>query len=1115
MNRYNGALTSLAGLYMLVVFSLSTHYALHWFSDSSVQPLTSVTSSMGYTRKQLKDLNNNAIVSLDTLRNIKELNLQKRRRGRRAGSRRHMFTPGSIHTDDCKSYTYSANDTSLHNDSSIPVITSSRRPRNHHRDQHQPGSVKSNLIQIDIQPTTQVKTNQVKLSLVNTRSIRNKVDDYMEHLSTSNIDVSLITETWMSHMDTQTIAELKSDSYDFDHVPRLERMGGGLAIHWKKEYTVKRLKDGKHDSFDYAEWKLTSQARSVVIILVYHAPYSTVSPVTNTMFLEEFAEYLAEITTDYLGCDYLIAGDFNIHMDDHTDSTAHNLQDILECNGLVNHVEVPTHEAGHILDLIITRKDSKLLDSKPEATFYISDHSFIEVNLCVETIKRETKVMKVRKWKTVNMEEVKSILSNSELCTRENWDNLDELAEVYNQTLTEIADEMAPLKNKRITVRETMPWYTPRLKEIKSIRRMLEKKWLKTGLKIYFEQFKYHRSLLKKELIKEKKKYYSDIVLSCEGNIKDLYSFVNHVTGASQTNPLPEGASGTDLCNNFANYFTTKISKIKDEIKRRISNDHLERSTPKSTPRNTGLSQFEIKCEEHIKKHIMNMPTKSCELDPVPTWVVKACIDQLARPLTHMVNLSLQQATFLHCWKRALVKPIIKKPSGEKTYDNYRPVSNLEFVSKVVESCVTKELTAFLETNSLLPVHTSAYRKQHSTETAVLKVAADILKHMDSQEVTALLLIDMSAAFDTVDEVILADVLEKRMGITGSVLDWIRSYMNNRRMVVSAGGYKSDEFQLHCGVPQGSTLGPILFLVYMAPLYDLFNTMSINSHGYADDTQLYQHFKAGSSTNVNRAKEDIESCVSFARDWITVHELKINDSKTELIVLGTSKQLTKLEDFTIKVGQSEIHPKDSVRNLGLHLDSKMNMISHINKTTSKCYASLHKIGGIRSYLTTGATQVLVQSLVMSHIDYGNSVLNAVADVHLKKLQRVQNTAARMVKQLRRDCSITPVLQDLHWLPVAYRVKFKMVMLTFKALKTGKPQYLRELLVPYTPSRSLRSENKNLLQVPFVKLQIARRSFYYAAPVLWNSLPQELRDTTVLTDFKNKLKCHFFKQAFYL
>ena len=169
-----------------------------------------------------------------------------------------------------------------------------------------------------------------------------------------------------------------------------------------------------------------------MIILSYHPPYSTVISVTNTMFLEKIAEYLAEITTEYLGCEYLIAGDINIHMEDNTDTKAQNLQDILESNGLVNHVEVPTHEAGHTLDLIITKKDSKLPDSIPEATFYISDHSFIEVDLCVEAIRRE--VVNVGKWKTVNIEEIKSILSESELCTRENWDDLDKLVQVYHQT---------------------------------------------------------------------------------------------------------------------------------------------------------------------------------------------------------------------------------------------------------------------------------------------------------------------------------------------------------------------------------------------------------------------------------------------------------------------------------------------------------------------------------------------------------------------------------------------------------------------------------------------------------------------------------------------------------
>jgi hypothetical protein len=247
-----------------------------------------------------------------------------------------------------------------------------------------------------------------------------------------------------------------------------------------------------------------------------------------------------------------------------------------------------------------------------------------------------------------------------------------------------------------------------------------------------------------------------------------------------------------------------------------------------------------------------------------------------------------------------------------------------------------------------------------------------------------------------VEESILVDVLEKRMGVSGQVLKWIQSYMKDRRIAVSIEGHQSDEFSQHCGVPQGSTLGPVLFLVYMAPLFDIFDTLPINSHGYADDTQLYNNFKSAPATRVNKAKMEMEKSVSITRDWITANELKINDGKTELIVLGTQRQLDKLQDFSIKVGQSDIKPKDNVRNLGIHMDSKMSMVSHINKTTSKCHLSLHRIAGIRRYLTEKTSKVLVQSLVMSHIDYGNAVLNSVPDVHLKKLQLVQNKAARMV-----------------------------------------------------------------------------------------------------------------------
>ena len=226
------------------------------------------------------------------------------------------------------------------------------------------------------------------------------------------------------------------------------------------------------------------------------------------------------------------------------------------------------------------------------------------------------------------------------------------------------------------------------------------------------------------------------------------------------------------------------------------------------------FSNFEPLDEDTVRKLVVSATTKSCPLDPVPTATVKECLDDLPPVLTSIINFSLQSGSFPDQWKEALVKPLLKQPGCDPFFRNFRPVSNLAFVSKLTEKAVADQIQSYMDMNYLFPPFQSAYRPHHSTETALLKVKNDILMNMDRQCVTLLVLLDLSAAFDTVDHAILIDRLSTEFGVTGPVLNWFTSYLSNRSQRVSIDGVLSEKFNLDCGVPQGSCLGPLLFVIY-------------------------------------------------------------------------------------------------------------------------------------------------------------------------------------------------------------------------------------------------------------------------------------------------------------
>ena len=255
-----------------------------------------------------------------------------------------------------------------------------------------------------------------------------------------------------------------------------------------------------------------------------------------------------------------------------------------------------------------------------------------------------------------------------------------------------------------------------------------------------------------------------------------------------------------------------------------------------------------------------------------------------------------------------ILKPLLQKSDLKFTYKNFCPVSNLPFISKIVEKAVLSQLFKHCEGNAPLPNLQSGFRRFHSTETALLKVQSDILLSMDRQEITLLVLLDLSAAFDTIDHQILFNVLGNDSGIIGSSHKWFSSYLTGRRQRVLINDRKSDDFYLNCDVPQGSCMGPILFISYTSRLYHVIANHLPSAHGHADDTQLYLSFGPNDRSSQDHAIASVEACISDVCAWLIYNRLLINDSKTEFLVIGSRHQLSKIAIDSIKVGDSTIQP---------------------------------------------------------------------------------------------------------------------------------------------------------------------------------------------------------------
>ena len=325
-------------------------------------------------------------------------------------------------------------------------------------------------------------------------------------------------------------------------------------------------------------------------------------------------------------------------------------------------------------------------------------------------------------------------------------------------------------------------------------------------------------------------------------------------------------------------------------------------------------------------------------------------------------------------------------------------ISNLNFISKILEKVVASRIQSHLSSNSLSSSFQSAYRIFHSTETTRLKIHNDLILAMDRGEVTSLILLDLSAAFDTVDHSILLTRLQNWFGLDGLSLNWFTSYPSSRSQAVSINDSISAFSTLSCGVPQGSLLDPLLFTLYTTSLGSMISKNSLKYHLYADDTQLYISF---TPTNSALSLETLTTTTfTDILSWMNLNKLLLlNPSKTEISSYWLKQQRLKFSDLTNLSLSNDIIPVSSARNLGFIFDSVMSFSDQINSLpilSKSCHFHIQDIRRICHLLPLSAATALANSLVSSKLDYCNSLYSGISQANLNKLQRTQNSLARVI-----------------------------------------------------------------------------------------------------------------------
>ena len=520
---------------------------------------------------------------------------------------------------------------------------------------------------------------------------------------------------------------------------------------------------------------------------------------------------------------------------------------------------------------------------------------------------------------------------------------------------------------------------------------------------------------------------------------------------------------------------------------------------------NTSL-KFSFIQSVDVQKQLRQLPIrKATGLDGIPARLLRAAASHIHIPLAHICNISMQTGVFPDEWKSARVTPIFKAGARDDV-GNYRPVSILPVVSKLLERVIHDQLYQNLSENGVLSEWQSGFRPGFSTATAATYLVDHILAGMDNkmspvQELTGAIFLDLKKAFDTVDHDILLAKLE-HAGVRETELEWFRSYLSGRSQVVSIDDAVSEKQGVECGVPQGSILGPLLFSLYINDL--TYVTSKCKLVLYADDTVIYF-----SGSDYNAIRSALSEDFNIIADWLSANKLTLNISKTKSMLFGTSNMLSKSQALDISFESNSIEQVADFKYLGLTLDSELKFDVHLSALVKKIASRIGVLGKVRNYLSQKHLTMVYNSIVQPHFDYASTVWSNTCAKYTDPLVSLQGRAGRVILGVHKHTPTDEVVRDLNWTPLRARWNCQRALMMFKVANNRVPSYLASgftsLSKAYSDGvRVTRGQMDRNFKPSPAGTEWGRRRLASHGSYLWNALPKDVKATQSITVFKSSV-----------
>ena len=692
------------------------------------------------------------------------------------------------------------------------------------------------------------------------------------------------------------------------------------------------------------------------------------------------------------------------------------------------------------------------------------------------------------------------------------FDDVNDAVDLWQNMFSNIIDKHIPKKSKRIKANPT-PWFNRDIKRHLSTRDYLHRKALKSNNSSDWVDFKAYRNKVTNIIRKAKEDYCKQTVSSCSGDSKKMWKALNEFV-PKKASPSPTFIiiddqvcnNNKDISNGFNKHFTSVASKLINGND--ITDVHVQPKSITCESSNVHLCLPKIS-PEFLSREIDQMSVnKATGLDDVSCKILKLAKPAIVDSLTYLMNMSLSTGIFPCAWKETKIIPL-HKGGDVSDSNNYRPIAILPVVSKIIEKAVHKHVYSYVSKHNLLSKHQSGFRPFHSTETCLIDMVNEWVYNMNSGSMTGVVLIDLRKAFDTVNHDILLTKLQD-IGASGLTLKWFKSYLSGRYQKVSFKDSLSDALEVSTGVPQGSILGPLLFILFI-------DSMSkVTSHGkismYADDTTL-----SVKGTDAREISRKLTSDLNAIVKWLKDNKLFLNTDKTNIMLLGTGAKLRNVlsTDFSVVINGKELERVKKAKCLGVLIDEELNWHNQVNKVIQNVFCKIAVVRRLKPYLNIDTLNVLFKSFVQPLFDYCTIVWYGRFKDDCSKLDILHKRCARVILGVNYLTSSNFMFNMLGWERLQKRNDYFKALMMYKALNGIAPEYISNMFkyVSATHNRQTRQATAGQLALPptcnSYDLECFKSSFVYNGVKLWNDLDVQIRNSVNMQVFKCQYKSTYF------